>query len=205
MRSPRPSRMCAARARCSAVALAYRSTMERDFQPASRMRSPSVPPAASHEAANEWRSWWGCRPARPTEAPRSETTWKMPEGVMAPLRPIHRFGNPACGWPARFQLALGDRPTEEGLEAAVAVVGGGGLPAGELVGDEQLDMLARERADRQGMAVGGAELRQQPHRVGVRLDGAVALVLRPEGAAEARVERRQVRPGRRRRSHVGKL
>jgi hypothetical protein len=29
------------------------STVERDFQPARRISSPSVPPAASHQAANE--------------------------------------------------------------------------------------------------------------------------------------------------------
>ncbi len=31
-------------------------------RPASRIRSPSLPPAASQESANECRNWWGWRP-----------------------------------------------------------------------------------------------------------------------------------------------
>jgi hypothetical protein len=42
---------------------------------------------------------------------------------------------------AAREVALGHRPLEEGVQAAVAVVGGGRLPAGQLVGDEGLDVL----------------------------------------------------------------
>jgi hypothetical protein len=46
-RSISPRRRCAARARSSAADAPYRDNIVRDFQPASRMRSPSVPPEAS--------------------------------------------------------------------------------------------------------------------------------------------------------------
>ena len=58
------------------------------------------------------------------------------DGLLGQLRrphPLHGVG---------LQVALGHRPLEEGMQAPVAVVGGGGLPAGELVGDELLDVLA---------------------------------------------------------------
>jgi hypothetical protein len=43
---------------------------------------------------------------------------------------------------AGLEVALGNRPLEEGVETSVAVVGGGRLPASKLVGDEVLDVLA---------------------------------------------------------------
>ena len=54
---------------------------------------------------------------------------------------------------ADLKVALGHRPLEEGLQAAVAVVGGGRLPAGQLVGDELLDVLASELVGEQWLAV----------------------------------------------------
>jgi hypothetical protein len=48
-RSPGLKRRWASRARSSAVEAAYRASMSRLRQPASRIRSPSVPPAASQE------------------------------------------------------------------------------------------------------------------------------------------------------------
>src|SRR4029453_3958437 len=46
---------------------------------------------------------------------------------------VHRAG---------LEIALGYGPLEEGVQAPVAVVGGRRLPAGELVGDEVLDVVA---------------------------------------------------------------
>jgi hypothetical protein len=40
------------------------------------------------------------------------------------------------------------------VQAAIAVVGGRGLPAGELVGDELLDVLASELVSEERPAVG---------------------------------------------------
>jgi hypothetical protein len=48
---------------------------------------------------------------------------------------VHRAG---------LEVALGHRPLEEGVQASVAVVGGGRLPAGELVGGELLT-VTRQR------------------------------------------------------------
>jgi hypothetical protein len=50
---------------------------------------------------------------------------------------VHRAGH---------QVALGHCPLEEGVQAPVAVVGGGRLPAGQLVGDERLEMVTLELA-----------------------------------------------------------
>lgn len=58
-RSPREWRACASRARWSAALAPYRSSICRDRHPPSRIRSPSVPPSASQECANVWRSWCG--------------------------------------------------------------------------------------------------------------------------------------------------
>jgi hypothetical protein len=49
-RSPGDRSRWALRARASAVVAAYRWTIARDCQPVRRMRSPSLPPPASH--------WW---------------------------------------------------------------------------------------------------------------------------------------------------
>jgi hypothetical protein len=47
----------------------------------------SVPPAASHQAANACQSRGGRSMGRPTEAARWETTRETLEGGMVPLRP----------------------------------------------------------------------------------------------------------------------
>jgi hypothetical protein len=59
-------------------------------------------------------------------------------------RRLGDLGGPHGGHGTGLQLILGDRPGEERPEAAIAVVGGRGLPASELVGDEQLDVLSLE-------------------------------------------------------------
>jgi hypothetical protein len=74
----------------------------------------------------------------------------------------------------------------------VAVVGGGRLPAGELVGDERLKVLALELDDQERHAVGLAVAGEQPDGVGVGLDGPGALVLGLQGAPEASVEDQEV-------------
>ena len=94
------------------------ATMERDFQPARRIRSPSAPPAASHQPANARRSWCGRTPGRPTEAARSETTRKTPAespcrcgqswSWRAPALP-HRPPGPRCDQPGGSRLS--DWPT----------------------------------------------------------------------------------------------
>ena len=89
------------------------------------------------------------------------------------------------------QVALGHGPLEEGVQPPVAVVGGGRLPAGELVGDEGLDVLAAEFAGEDRVAVGLAVGGQQSDGVGIGLDGPGALVLGLQGAAEASVEARR--------------
>ena len=50
-------------------------------------------------------------------------------------------------------------------------MGGGRLPAGELVGDERLDVRASEFAGEQRAAVGLEVGGEQPDGVGVGLDG----------------------------------
>jgi hypothetical protein len=86
------------------------------------------------------------------------------------------------------QVTLGHGPLEEGVQPAVAVVGGRRLPAGELVGDERLDVLAAKLAGEDRMAVGLAVGGEQPDGVGVGLDGPGALVLGFQSASEASVE-----------------
>ena len=90
---------------------------------------------------------------------------------------------------------LGHGPLEEGVQPAVAVMGGGRLPAGELVGDERLEVLAAKFAGEDRMAVGLAVGGQQPDGVGVGLDGPGALVLGLQGAAEASVKDQEVTAG----------
>jgi hypothetical protein len=51
------------------------------------------------------------------------------------LHPVHGVG---------FEIALSHGPLEEGVQTSVAVVRCGRLPAGQLVGDERLDVLALE-------------------------------------------------------------
>ena len=62
--------------------LADRSTMERDFQPAGGIRSPSMPPAASHQAANACRSH--PRTARPRHAGDCRTGRLAQPGIVTP-------------------------------------------------------------------------------------------------------------------------
>jgi hypothetical protein len=82
---------------------------------------------------------------------------EQPSQVLGPDHVDRLLGE--LGWlhavhGAGRQVALGDRPLEEGAQAPVAVVGGGRLPAGELVGDELLDVVAAARAGEQRPAVG---------------------------------------------------
>jgi hypothetical protein len=83
-------------------------------------------------------------------------------------------------------LALVLQPGVEHAQAPVAIGGGGWLPAGKLVGDERLDVLAPGLLKLD--APGGEELGRQPNRVEVGLDSAVGLVLGPavqlEGARQ---------------------
>jgi hypothetical protein len=81
------------------------------------------------------------------------------------------------------------------VQTAVAVVGGRRLPAGELVGDELLQVLASELAGQQRPAVRLEVGGEQPDGVGVGLDGVGALVLGLQGAPEAPVEDQEVAAG----------
>jgi hypothetical protein len=67
-------------------------------------------------------------------------------------------------------------------------VGSRWLPAGELIGDERLNVLAAQLAGEDRVAVGLAEGGQEPDGVGVGLDGPGALVLGFQSASEASVE-----------------
>jgi hypothetical protein len=96
---------------------------------------------------------------------------------------------PSMGLASR--VALGHGPLEEGVQAPVAVVGGGRLPAGELVGDQLLDVLAAEFAGEDRVAVGLAVAGEEPDGVGVGLDGPGALVLGFQRASEASIEGRR--------------
>jgi len=78
----------------------------------------------------------------------------------------------------RRDLSLGLQPAVEHAQTPVPVGGRGGLPAGELVGDERLDVLAPRLL--QLDASGSEELTGQPECVEVRLDGAAGLVLGSE-------------------------
>jgi hypothetical protein len=104
-------------------------------------------------------------------------------GQLRRLHPVHGAG---------LEVSLGHRPLEEGVQAPVAVVGGGRLPAGQLVGDERLDVLALEYAGESRVAVGLAVRGQQPDGVGVGLNSPWALVLGLQGASETPVEDQEV-------------
>ena len=54
-------------------------------------------------------------------------------GQLRRLHAVHRAG---------LEVSLDHGPLEEGVQASVAVVGGGRLPADELVGDELLERAA---------------------------------------------------------------
>jgi hypothetical protein len=98
----------------------------------------------------------GEAPARLAAAPADD--WAMPDSVIRPNLPIHSQSGSACGC--------------------------GGLPGGELVGDERLDVLASRllKPDASGREEPGG----RPERVKLGLDCAVGLVLslemRLEGA-----------------------
>jgi hypothetical protein len=109
-----------------------------------------------------------------------------------------------AGHRADSQLALGHRPLEERLEAPVAVQRRERLPALQLVGDEGPHVVPSDRLDRQRVVALGQEVGQQPDRLGVALDGTLALVLRAERPAEAAVQRGEV-PNARCLSHNRKL
>jgi hypothetical protein len=71
-----------------------------------------------------------------------------------PRRPVARAaGRSHDVHGADLEVALGHGPLE-GVQAPVAVVGGGRFPASELVGDELLDVLAAEFAGEDRVAVG---------------------------------------------------
>jgi hypothetical protein len=75
-------------------------------------------------------------------------------------------------------LALVLQPGVEHLERAVAVGGGGRLPAGEQVGQERLDV--RPVGLGQTDTPAGAEGLQEPDGLQVSLDRTIGLVLGPE-------------------------
>ena len=89
---------------------------------------------------------------------------------------------------ADLEVALGHGPLEEGVQAAIAIVGGRWLPASELVRDEGLDVCALELADDKRVAVSLTVGGKQPDGVGVSLGGPGALVLSLQGAPEAPVQ-----------------
>jgi hypothetical protein len=101
---------------------------------------------------------------------------------------LGELGRPHAVHRAGLKVALGHGPLEEGVQAPVAVVGGRRLPAGELVGDERLDVLAAEFAGEERLTVGLAVDGEQPGGVGVGLHGPGALVLGFQCASEAAVE-----------------
>jgi hypothetical protein len=72
------------------------------------------------------------------------------------LHPRHRTG---------ANLALLDQPGKEALKAAVAVRGGRRSPAGELVGNESLDVLAADDRDIGRHAALGEEAAQGADRL----------------------------------------
>jgi hypothetical protein len=116
---------------------------------------------------------------------------QQPSQVLGPNhldRLLGQLGRPHAVHRVGLEIALGYRPLEEGVQAPVAVVSGRGLPAGELVGDEVLDVCALELAGDERMSVSLAVGGEEPDGVGVGLDGPGALVLGLQGAPEAPVE-----------------
>jgi site-specific recombinase XerD len=110
------------------------------------------------------------------------------DGLLGKVRWLHAVHG------AGVEVSFGHRPLEEGVQAAVAVVGGGRLPAGELVGDELLDVLAPQLAGEQRLAVRLAVEGEEPNGVGVGFDGPGALVLGFQRATEASVEGQEMAP-----------
>jgi hypothetical protein len=77
-------------------------------------------------------------------------------GQLRWLHAVHR---------TRLEIPFGHRPLEEGVQAAVAVVGRRWLPAGELVGDVRLEVLTPELAGEERLAMGLAVGGEQPDGV----------------------------------------
>jgi transposase len=99
------------------------------------------------------------------------------KGVLAHQRNglIGHGGRSHLGHRASGDLAFGLQPAIEHPQAPVAVGGRGGLPAGKLVGDERLHVLASRQLELHPS--GREEQSGQPERVKVRLDRAASLVL----------------------------
>jgi hypothetical protein len=81
------------------------------------------------------------------------------------------------------QVTLGHRPLEEGVQAPVAVVGGGRLPAGKRIRYEHLDVLTLNFPGHTWVTVGLAVGGKEPDGVGVGLDGPGGSCSRPPGSA----------------------
>jgi hypothetical protein len=74
-------------------------------------------------------------------------------------------------------------------------VGGGRLPAGELVGDERLDVLTPKFTGHEWVTVGLAVVGEEPDGVGVGLNGPGALVLGLLGPPETPVQDQELTSG----------
>jgi hypothetical protein len=112
------------------------------------------------------------RVAASLEVPAGAGLQQPAEGILAHQRNglIWHGGRAHLRHRTNRDLSLGLQPAVEHAQAPVAVGGRGGLPAGELVGDERLDVLAPRLL--QLDASGSEELSGQPKCVEVRLDGA---------------------------------
>jgi hypothetical protein len=120
------------------------------------------------------------RVAASLEVPAGAGLQQPAEGILAHQRNglIWHGGRAHLRHGTKRDLSLGLQPAVEHAQAPVAVGGRGGLPAGELVGDERLDVLAPRLLLLD--ASGSEELSGQPECVEVRLDGAAGLVLGSE-------------------------
>jgi hypothetical protein len=99
-------------------------------------------------------------------------------------RLLRHFRRPHPGHRGSIDQLLLDRPAEEGLEARVAVAGGGRRMAAEEVLDERLEILAAERVERRRSAGRGDELGELSRRLQIGPDGLRAQVRRPEMPGE---------------------
>ena len=162
----------------------------------SRSRSPgSMIPAASATrtpvSRNSRRIAASCRsvksrPSQDFAQPAQLVVGQHRRWLIRDVRRVH------AGHRTGGQLALGHRPLEERPETPVAVQRREQLPALQLVGDEGLHVVSGDRLDRQRVAAPAQEAGEQPDRLGVALDRALALVLRAERPAEAAVQRGKV-------------
>ncbi len=92
---------------------------------ARRIRSPSVPPSASHMWAYVWRNWCGWSLGRPAVAPRRRRTSKSPAGERCAL--ISRIPHKSPVNP-RIWLCRSER--DNWLSAQNRPAGGGWSPSG---------------------------------------------------------------------------